>query len=160
MLVLAPLVVRGHGLAVRTSRLEPRLRRRGLKHRGLKQREQSMDLAVSAFAVYCSLSLTGRGYSPVHRGWRHRFYESKDTPYQGQARPRRRHAKQVYEASKEGLGKGWGYTIFTLIAEGFKGAASAPTRAAGTLFTICHRVLFLLFSQAIPELRLTLMYAL
>lgn len=57
---------------------------------------------------------------------------------------------------KRGWERGWGYTIFTLIAEGFKGAASAPTRAAGTLFTICHRVLFLLFSQAIPEL----MYAL
>ena len=107
-----------------------------------------MDLAVSAFAV-AAFHLRGGGIRLFIVRWRHRFYESKDTPYQGQARPRRRHAKQVYEASKEGLGKGWGYTIFTLIAEGFKGAASAPTRAAGTLFTICHRVLFLLFSQAI-----------
>eukprot|EP00964_Phaeocystis_antarctica_P022731 scaffold12646_cov60-Phaeocystis_antarctica.AAC.6 len=59
LLVLAPLVERGHGLAVRTSRPQPRLRRRGVK----EHREHAVVRACSTTTLgCCSLHRGGGGY--------------------------------------------------------------------------------------------------
>ena len=84
-----------------------------------------MDLAVSAFAV-AAFHLRGGGIRLFIVRWTD-FMSQKTHPIRVKrglaAATPSRYMKRV----KRGWERGWGYTIFTLIAEGFKGAASAPT---------------------------------